>query len=507
MAISQEALQDQRRSWGRVALSQATALAVTAVTLLALVIGYLAGARPYWWIAIVQQPLVIAAVCFLGGAFTVYLCRPRSNEWRQHAIRLGDRLNGRYLTPEERNYLAGLGAQFNVLPPGGDAAAEVEARAICRAIVEKLNGRCDDLTWRDINAFQIALLALKPITMVRQELPNLRSTFAEVVSPREYTAYAASAPINPAKAPEEMVRADAAFLLSEIQRYRTFVAMRERLRNDIARRAMVIPSAVFILLIVWYLLIRNSFAADGLSPVLWTTLALGASAGAFGAYVSIQQRLQNTYTDGDPVTNVTQLRYGVWPLYFAPLTGAIFAIVLFFIFAGRLVTGTVFPNMAIIGTTIKLEETITSAASQSRAQTVLPPTAAAVAASTANDSSKSTLENGKAPGTEAQQVDDWYRQFGRTAPASAFDFAKLLVWCFIAGFAERFVPNVLNRLVGQADPKDVKPALPAQGNSPEPGDIPHPEHSPAARAQPTPSPEPAPAKKPDAPHKPPEQTV
>ena len=34
-------------------------------------------------------------------------------------------------------------------------------------------------------------------------------------------------------------------------------------------------------------------------------------------------------------------------------------------------------------------------------------------------------------------------------PKSPTDFAKLLIWCFIAGFAERLIPDALNRLIAQ----------------------------------------------------------
>ena len=35
-------------------------------------------------------------------------------------------------------------------------------------------------------------------------------------------------------------------------------------------------------------------------------------------------------------------------------------------------------------------------------------------------------------------------------PKTTADMAKLLLWAFISGFAERLVPDQLNRLVGQA---------------------------------------------------------
>ena len=40
-------------------------------------------------------------------------------------------------------------------------------------------------------------------------------------------------------------------------------------------------------------------------------------------------------------------------------------------------------------------------------------------------------------------------------PAGIIDFGKLLVWCFLAGFSERLVPNVLHGIEGSV-PNDVE---------------------------------------------------
>lgn len=34
--------------------------------------------------------------------------------------------------------------------------------------------------------------------------------------------------------------------------------------------------------------------------------------------------------------------------------------------------------------------------------------------------------------------------FVSTFPATGFDFAKLVFWCFAAGFAERLVPQIIS---------------------------------------------------------------
>jgi hypothetical protein len=52
------------------------------------------------------------------------------------------------------------------------------------------------------------------------------------------------------------------------------------------------------------------------------------------------------------------------------------------------------------------------------------------------------------PGGGFGQLWVWYEQFGYSGPSA--NFAKLIVWCFIAGFSERFLPDSLSALEAKA---------------------------------------------------------
>ncbi len=52
------------------------------------------------------------------------------------------------------------------------------------------------------------------------------------------------------------------------------------------------------------------------------------------------------------------------------------------------------------------------------------------------------------PGGGFGQLWVWYEKFGYSGPSP--NFAKLIVWCFIAGFSERFLPDSLSALEAKA---------------------------------------------------------
>jgi hypothetical protein len=64
----------------------------------------------------------------------------------------------------------------------------------------------------------------------------------------------------------------------------------------------------------------------------------------------------------------------------------------------------------------------------------------------------------------------WFWQ--HLLPIAPMDYAKLFLWCFISGFAERFIPDMIDNLVDRADaPKSNasagKPMIIPPGGQPD----------------------------------------
>jgi hypothetical protein len=124
----------------------------------------------------------------------------------------------------------------------------------------------------------------------------------------------------------------------------------------------------------------------------------GFLCGIVGGFVSIQQRIK-TVSDEELV-----LLTNSWSqILLVPIFGGVFALVLYCLFLSEIITSNLFPKF------------------------YLP-----------------TTPNSE-PDT-AFMVD----LFTKTYPLTGQDFAKFLFWSFVAGFSERFVPQIINNVVDKA---------------------------------------------------------
>lgn len=128
-----------------------------------------------------------------------------------------------------------------------------------------------------------------------------------------------------------------------------------------------------------------------------TILSLAGMAGATGAYLSMLMRILGVAESSQLGRNIVQFQNSRTALKLGPLLGAIFATVLSGLFAARVVTLDIFPQL-----------------------------------------------------DKAGHIPWFYVFYYHT------DFAKWMVWAFIAGFSERLVPDMLDRLTASAQGSGAK---------------------------------------------------
>jgi hypothetical protein len=122
----------------------------------------------------------------------------------------------------------------------------------------------------------------------------------------------------------------------------------------------------------------------------------------------MQQRYQSVPREGDPIDNISELMQNWSRLFLPTIRGAMFALVLYMLFIGGLVKGDIFPELV---------------------------------------NSPVNIDNQKG-------VSLWELLY-YARPIASPDYGKLIIWSFIAGFAERFVPDTLARFVSRRN-TDIK---------------------------------------------------
>jgi hypothetical protein len=234
-----------------------------------------------------------------------------------------------------------------------------------------------ELTWRELFIFEKLILHLQPLDRLRRRAWHLRSQFASVFGRDELIAYLSSKPPDPLMAEEQVLRADLEQILSRFHWLYTVIPDRERIRDKLSQAIITTTfMGVFEALLILFI--------DYILPSYLGPLVMVPIMGVIGSCVSMQRRLQTVPNTGDPIVNMEELNSARSSVTWTPLTGAIFAALIYLMFLGGLLEGSLFPKITSLTTRVE----------------------------------------GK-------------------------NLGLLLIWAFIAGFAERMVPDALDRIVGK----------------------------------------------------------
>lgn len=176
---------------------------------------------------------------------------------------------------------------------------------------------------------------------------------------------------------------------------------RQQYLQKITQRLIIFTGAVLLLMAIGLFGLDRLPDADKHS---YLTLLVFV-AGLLGGFVSIQQRL--------PKITLDELRIlsGSWiSITLIPINGGIFALVLMVMFIGNIIQGNLFPDYKEF---------------------------------------------------KISDVDTFKTWLTSAYPLSGADVAKLLFWSFVAGFSERFVPQIIRRTAEEVKSAKSDETIPA----------------------------------------------
>lgn len=257
----------------------------------------------------------------------------------------------------------------------------------------------NQVTWDEIQAGQIVLTEMMPLQMLQAQFGSLSDEYEAVTGSKPFVHGTFQ---NPPEAHEGW-SAGVVNLIVELAKFR-------RAKLLFERRLTVVGTILFVILIVVGVL--GVWHWGGGPVPLWQPLLLS---GFIGAGFSVLTRLYALAWSKltSQIEDVRAFELGlVTNCVLSVAKGVIAACVIYLLFASGLLKGDLFPAM-----------------------------------------------HAPTPKTPPDSFVELFKQ----EPDKASDMAKLFIWAFIAGFAERLVPDKLSRLAGEAsDPKKKKQPSGAQ---------------------------------------------
>ena len=170
--------------------------------------------------------------------------------------------------------------------------------------------------------------------------------------------------------------------------------------------------------------------------------------GGLGAWLSAFRRAQSPALPAAVLLNLRRSPWSRLSFSLAPWIGGISAVALAFMFAGGIVNGRFFPVVRWTDHLDALSTNLLRAAAQESPTNA--PVRAASGATGAVNGATATATNRTAPPPAPLE---WHANEARERWwfGSDTEHALLLVWAFLAGFSERLVPDLLNRLAKRTE--------------------------------------------------------
>jgi hypothetical protein len=320
----------------------------------------------------------------------------------------------------------------------------------------------EELTWDDVYAFDLETLDLLSDEDLVRKAYDMRSKYRSIAGARDYDAYIASKPPDlstlqiesikktddKASVAGEVLRADIRYLLGQFYLHYALMPLREGLRDELTRRARkwtLMFLCIFGVLVISSQILLWKLAAT-LGGVVYSTVGVVIFAGIMGGCVSMLQRIQSAPNEGDSLYNLAALSHGWKGISLSPLYGAIFAMLLYVLFTADILQGAVFPRIVTLG--VASSKPGPSPSPDKPATTLAPSETSVVPATTSSSSEVANPSNSQAPAPiPPPSIAPKSLPFSDTGPIDGKAYALLVIWSFIAGFAERLVPDTLNRLV------------------------------------------------------------
>jgi hypothetical protein len=301
---------------------------------------------------------------------------------------------------DEKSYFRMLLGQYRLV----DADRKGKAPAAVAAIDEIIQkGEQEDaVSWADLYTFEKALLLVLSRAEMECRLLFLADMYREIAGDKNFTSRTRIKMSELKGVTDEALQGELGELVDDLYRHLAlYTACREN-RRKIMCYLLVFLLALFVFSVVWLCL------NDGNMPPMFYVMI----SGGIGGMISAARRLQDAASMDSNVLTYIDLKYGWLNVLLAPVYGAVFSLLVLLFFTSGFLKGDLFPAMMTMSAQVAEEA----------------------------DSVSLVMSE----------------FFTNTYPITGSDCAKLMVWSFIAGFAEKFVPDTLDRLIVRSQKSEQK---------------------------------------------------